>query len=151
MMEGWETIYRDGETEPSVWGTGTEDYFNGAWYYLVKGGRFDSLYHGCIMRDLLRNRIAVYRFDMAAPVSFSKSLRVYINHGFYNNLTCDYSSTAFWYQEEPHRVVPELPPVHLRVPHPAAYNVAQNILLLGPPAIAAFALLRKLTHRQSKK
>ena len=119
MMEGWETITRDGETEPSVRGTGTEDYFNGAWYYLPKGGRFSAPYHGCILRDLLRSRIAVYRFDMSAPVSFSRSLRVSIDHGFSNELDCDYSSTAYWYQTEPHRPWPNCRSVHLRQAQPA--------------------------------
>ena len=148
MMEGWETIYRDGEAQPSVIGTGTEDYFNGAWYYLLKGGRFAAPFHGCILRDLLRSRIAVYRFDMAAPVPFSRSLRVCIGHGFHNELACDYSSTAYWYQEEPHRPFPELLPVNLRHPHPATVNIAQSVMLLAPPAIAALALLwRSWRHR----
>jgi hypothetical protein len=151
MMEGWETITRDGETEPSVRGTGTEDYFNGAWYYLPKGGRFSAPYHGCILRDLLRSRIAVYRFDMSAPVPFSRSLRVEIRHGFYNELACDYSSTAYWYQAEPHRPFPELQPVNLRHPQPAAANLAQSALLLAPPVVAILALLWRLGRHRSKK
>jgi hypothetical protein len=141
MMEGWETISRDGEPEPSVMGTGTEDYFNGAWYYLSKGGRFSAPYHGCILRDLLRSRIAVYRFDISAPVSFSRSLQVNVNHGFSNDIACDYSSTAYWYQAEPHRPFPELLPVHLRRPQPATVNLAQSALLLAPPAAALLALI----------
>ena len=148
MMEGWETITRDGETEPSLRGTGTEDYFNGAWYYVLKGGRFSAPYHGCIVRDLLRSRIAAYRFDMTAPVSFSRSLQVKIDHGFYNVLECDYSSTAYWYQTEPHRPFPELLPVPLRHPEPAINNLAQSALLVGPPLITALALLwRRRRHR----
>jgi hypothetical protein len=150
MMEGWESIYHDGETEPSVRGTGTEDYFNGSWYYLPKGGRFSAPYHGCIVRDLLRSRIAVYRFDMAAPLSFSRSLRVEIGHGFSDDLTCDYSSTAYWYQVEPHGLFPELPPVDLRQPHPATINLAQSALVLAPPVAALLALSWRLTRRRRK-
>jgi len=150
MMEGWETIYRDGEAKPSVLGTGTEDYFNGAWYYLSKGGRFAAPYHGCIVRDLLRSRIAAYRFDMAAPVSFSHSLQVNIGHGFYNELACDYSSTAYWYQEEPHRSFPELLPVNLRQPHPATVNLAQSALLFAPPVITVLALLWHFKPHRTK-
>jgi hypothetical protein len=150
MMEGPETITRDGEPEPSVRGTGTEDYFNGAWYYLSKGGRFSAPYHGCILRDLLRSRIAVYRFDMTAPVSFSRSLQVRINHGFSNELDCDYSSTTYWYQAEPHRPFPELPPVPLRQPDPATVNLAQSALLLAPPIATLLALWWKLRRRRRK-
>ena len=148
MMEGWEMIFRDGESEPSVRGTGTEDYFNGAWYFLSNEGRFAAPYHGCIVRDVLRGRIAAYRFDLSAPVLFSRSLRVEIAHGFYNELACDYSSTAYWYQAEPHRPFDELPPVHLRKPHPPARNLAQSALVLGPPVAALLTLLWGLGRRR---
>ena len=151
MMEGWESIYRDGETEPSVSGTGTEDYFSGAWYFLSKAGCFSAPYHGCIVRDVLRSRIAVYRFDMSAPVSFSRSLRVEIAHGFYNDLDCDYSGTAYWYQAEPHRTFTPLPPVPLRQPHPVTLNVMQSALLLAPPVAATLAFLWGLKRRRRKE
>jgi hypothetical protein len=151
MLEGWEAIYRDGETAPSVHGTGTEDYFNGAWYFLSKEGRFSAPYHGCIVRDVLRSRVAVYRFEMSAPVSFSRSLRVEIGHGFFNELTCDYSSTAYWYQAEPHRPFPALPPVGGRQPQPATANLAQTGLLLAPPAAMLLALLWRITARRPKR
>jgi D-arabinan exo alpha-(1,3)/(1,5)-arabinofuranosidase (non-reducing end) len=151
MMEGWETIYRDGETEPSVHGTGTEDYFGGAWYYLPRYGRFSAPYHGCIVRDLLRGRVAVYRFDVSAPVSFSHSLRVEIGHGFSNELACDYSSTAYWYQAEPHQLWTALPPVDHRRPHPATRNLAQSALVMGPPVLAALALLWRWRRHRRKR
>jgi hypothetical protein len=140
MLEGWEMIYRDGESEPSVRGTGTEDYFNGAWYYLARGGRFSAPYHGCLVRDVLRGRVAAYRFDMAAPVSFSRSLRVQVRHGFYNDLLSDYSSTAYWYQSESHRPFYEMPPVAARQPQPATVNLAQSALIFAPPLAALLAL-----------
>jgi hypothetical protein len=93
----------------------------------------------------------VYRFDMSAPISFSRSLRVQIAHGFYNDLDCDYSSTAYWYQTEPHRPFPKLLPIHLRKPHPVTMNVAQSALLLAPPVAATLALLWRLKRRQRRK
>lgn len=150
MMEGWETIYRDGETEPSVVGTGTEDYFNGAWYYIARHSCFAAPYHGCIVRDLFRNRFAVYRFDLSAPVSFLHSLRVCIGHGFHNELDCDYSSTAYWYQEEPHHPYPELPPVHLRRASSVTKNLAQSALVLVPPILAALTLLWRMKRHRTK-
>jgi hypothetical protein len=148
MMEGWESLYIDGEAQPSVIGTGTEDYFNGAWYYLVKGGTFSAPYHGCIVRDLIRGRIAVYRFDMAAPVSFSRSLKVNIDHGFRNDSTSDYSSTAYWYQEEPHRPFHPLPQSQYRKPKKPLSNIAQAALLVGPPAIFGLSLFWRLIRRR---
>ncbi len=96
------------------------------------------------MRDLLRSRIAAYRFDLSAPVAFSRSLRVEIGHGFSNDLDCDYSSTAYWYQTEPHRPFEELPPVPLRRPEPATLNLAQWALILVVPVAVLLALLWKL-------
>jgi len=150
MLEGWEAIYRDGESEPSVHGTGTEDYFNGAWYFLPKEGRFSAPYHGCILRDVLRSRVAAYRFDMSAPISFSRSLRVEIGHGFSDELACDYSSTAYWYQAEPHRPFDKLPPADLRRPQPATVNLAQAALVLAPPVAAVLALVWRLTRNRRK-
>jgi Protein of unknown function (DUF2961) len=150
MLEGWEMIYRDGEAEPSVRGTGTEDYFGGSWYYLPKHGRFSAPYHGCIVRDLFRSRIAVYRFDLSVPVSFSQSLRVEIGHGFANEVPCDYSSTAYWYQAEPHQPWNELPPMDQRQPHSATRNVAQSALLLAPPVVATLAFLWGLKQHRRK-
>jgi hypothetical protein len=95
---------------------------------------------------VLRSRIAVYRFDMSSPVSFSRSLHVEVGHGFYNELDCDYSSTAYWYQAEPHRPFPELSPVDLRRAQPATGNLAQSALVLAPAIAAVLAVLWRLKH-----
>jgi hypothetical protein len=87
---------------------------------------------------------------MAAPLSFSRSLRVEIGHGFSDDLTCDYSSTAYWYQAEPHGSFPELPTVDLRQPHPATVNLAQSALVLAPPVAALLALLWRLARQRRK-
>ncbi|MCH7698832.1 MAG: DUF2961 domain-containing protein, partial [Chloroflexi bacterium] len=47
---------------------------------------------------------------------FQKSIRVTIEHGHANNLSNDYSSTAYWYQTEPHAAFPPLPEVADRLP-----------------------------------
>jgi hypothetical protein len=43
---------------------------------------------------------------------------VTIEHGHANNLSNDYSSTAYWYQAEPHKPFPPLLPVEERLPRP---------------------------------
>jgi hypothetical protein len=43
---------------------------------------------------------------------------VSIEHGHANKLSNDYSSTAYWYQIEPHGPFPALLPVELRMPRP---------------------------------
>jgi hypothetical protein len=72
---------------------------------------------------------------------------VHLDHGFRNQVKGDYSSTAYWYQEEPHRPYARLPEVSARQPAPALANVAQVALLLGPPLLAGAALLWRLSKR----
>ncbi len=41
-----------------------------------------------------------------------------IEHGHNNKLSNDYSSTAYWYQFEPHKRFPKLPPAAKRLARP---------------------------------
>jgi hypothetical protein len=59
-----------------------------------------------------------YRFHIEDPVRFQKSIRVTIEHGHNNHRSDDWSSTAYWYQTEPHQEFPPLPPVAERLPLP---------------------------------
>ena len=58
----------------------------------------------------------MYRFHIADPMYFQKSLRAGIEHGHANHRSDDFSSTAYWYQTEPHKKLEPLPPVKLRLP-----------------------------------
>jgi hypothetical protein len=49
---------------------------------------------------------------------FQKSIRVTIEHGHANDMSNDYSSTAYWYQTEPHAPFPPLLPADQRLPRP---------------------------------
>lgn len=120
-------IDQDGEF-PTICGTGTEDYFGGAWNFEhPKGeyGVYSTPYLGLpqvIKPDGLYNsqqRFGMYRWHMMDPVRFQEDLRVTIQAlGWrspiegkrrYLPLQDDIASTAFWYQTEPHASFPELP------------------------------------------
>jgi hypothetical protein len=58
----------------------------------------------------------MYRFYVNDPVRFQKSIRVTIEHGHDNNFENDYTSTAFWYQDEPHKPFPAMPRASDRLP-----------------------------------
>ena len=47
---------------------------------------------------------------------FQKSIRVTIEHGHANNFENDYTSTAFWYQKDPHKAFPPRPSAQERLP-----------------------------------
>jgi hypothetical protein len=61
-------------------------------------------------------RFGLYRWHIADPVRFKKDLKVSIqalgwqSEGRYLQLEDDISSVAFWYQTEPHKKFPPLPP-----------------------------------------
>ena len=65
---------------------------------------------------LYKGKQSVYRYHIEDPVHFRESIRVTIEHGHANNLSNDYSSTAYWYQTEPHGAPPALLPVAERLP-----------------------------------
>ncbi len=117
--EGDDFFYIDGENEPSLRGTGTEDYFCDGWGFRVQSGSFYGapLFEGFKRGD----RTSVYRWHITDPVTFTKSLRVEIEHvgpvfdendkmtSGYGERPDDDSSVAFWYQLEPHKAYPAMP------------------------------------------
>jgi hypothetical protein len=106
FLEGDEIFTVDGEFRGQ--GTGTEDYFNGGWYF--QDGPFAAPYHGVVMMDPEKGRVAAYRWHLPDPVRFRDSLRVEIEHGHGNEAVADYATVAYWYQTEPHSPLSPLPP-----------------------------------------
>lgn len=127
--EGEIKFYMDGDTDfPTICGTGTEDYFGGAWNFeFPKGeyGVFSTPFLGMpqvIQPDGLyqaQQRFGMYRWHVMDPIRFEEDLRVTIQalgwrsgqggQGRYLPLQDDISSTAYWYQSEPHAPFPALP------------------------------------------
>lgn len=123
--EGEIKFYMDGDNEwPTIAGTGTEDYFGGAWNFeFPKGeyGVFSGPYTGVpqvIKPDGLyssQQRFGMYRWHITDPIRFEQDLRVTIqalgwrNGGRYLPMQDDIASTVFWYQNEPHAPFPTLP------------------------------------------
>ena len=99
--EGDEMVFIDGDTLPTMNGTGTEDFFNTSWCPK------EILQHPYFGYPRVNNETGwlghthVYRFFIADPVFFDKSCRFTIEHGHNNNLTLDLASVAYWYQDIP--------------------------------------------------
>ena len=123
--EGDDFFFIDGEKEPSLRGTGTEDYFCDAWGFRQQDGAFygTPLWEGYGAGD----RGTAYRFHIADPVVFNKSLRVEIEHKgsqhFDDGTVSGFierddlmSSVAIWYQTEPHKPWPAMPLAAERLP-----------------------------------
>jgi hypothetical protein len=115
--EGDDMIFIDGDKLPTINGTGTEDYYNGAWDF---GGKaFDYLHNGApyiVNAERLGGRWCLYRWHIESPITFEKSIRVTIEHGHANGRSDNFYSTAYWYQAEPHAAFPALPAPADRVP-----------------------------------
>lgn len=130
MSDGWWgegeiKFYMDGDKDdPTICGTGTEDYFCGAWNFGGGGPAqdgatpFTSLFSGYPLRLAPAGAVpkhGMYRWHIMDPVRFGKDLRVTMQalgwlpgHKF-QPLTDDIASTAYWYQAEPHGKFPKMP------------------------------------------
>jgi hypothetical protein len=114
--EGDDMFFIDGDPHPSITGTGSEDYFLGA--YDFGEHSFSYRLFGAPVKGEERagSRSSVYRFHLDSPITFSKSLRATIEHGHANHRSDNFYSVAYWYQTEPHAPFPVLPPVDQRLP-----------------------------------
>lgn len=107
--EGDDRWWIDDDVEPTLLGTGTEDYFNDAWGFRL----VSRPYYGINVWEgmVYGGRVSAYRWHVPDPIPFSQRARFVIEHkgtfwDFEKNEIAhpyrerpDYlSSVAFWYQ-----------------------------------------------------
>ena len=114
--EGDDMFFIDGEKTPSINGTGSEDYFLGAWDFGSKPYAYASSGAPVKGDELAGSRSSVYRFHLDSPITFTKSFKATIEHGHANARSDNFYSVAYWYQTEPHVPFPKLPSVEERIP-----------------------------------
>ncbi|NLG99984.1 MAG: DUF2961 domain-containing protein [Chloroflexi bacterium] len=122
--EGEIKFFIDGDTFPTICGTGTEDYFGGAYGWEVNGQYtpYSTLYMGVHQiheprgGEDVQQRFAMYRWHIPDPVRFEQDLKVTLqdlgwrrNGRTYLCRSDDFSSVAFWYQTLPTVEFPPLP------------------------------------------
>jgi hypothetical protein len=138
--EGEIKFYMDGDVDyPTICGTGTEDYFGGAWGFITKQGNraveniystsflgypfysnFEDCYNDQFMGDCPPMR-GMYRWHILDPIRFESDLKVTIqqigvcNRGLFERQD-DVASVAYWYQTEPHNPFTQLMPAEKRWP-----------------------------------
>ncbi|MBE6589244.1 MAG: DUF2961 domain-containing protein [Ruminococcaceae bacterium] len=122
--EGEIKFYIDGDSDfPTICGTGTEDYFCGAYNFDVDGKyvEYTTPYTGLskvratdgIYRA--QRYFNMYRWHIVDPIYFKEDLRVTIqalgwrSEGRYLPLQDDISSVAYWYSDRLDDVYPTLP------------------------------------------
>ena len=131
--EGDEMIFIDDNSKPAITGTGTEDYYNGAWNFGGVTGiqPFAYLHNGApyvASPEKVGGRYCLYRWHIESPITFEKQLKVTIEHGHANHRSDNFYSAAYWYQTEPHAPFPALPPAEDRIP---------RVIRVGGPGVAA--------------
>ena len=127
--ESDDRFYVDGEAEPSIVGTGCEDFFNDAWNLRL----FTNANTGVTIKEPNGEdcRFTAYRWHVQAPVTFRKSLKVDIERRSFAQVTdpetgerklYDFkyrpdfcSSVAFWYQKKIARPFDRFPPGEERI------------------------------------
>lgn len=112
----------DDQKYPTICGTGTEDYFGGAWCFA--GENYSAPYFGYQMVSGEVNkpgaRMTLYRFHVQDPVFFKKELRVTMQalgwrgEKRYLPLQDDISAVVYWYQTLPTAPFPKFPERNLR-------------------------------------
>jgi hypothetical protein len=145
--EGDEKVYIDGETSPSIQGTGTEDYFLSAWG-LKKTG---TPYFGVPYFDqwgIVGGHTSAYRWHLNDPIVFNTGIKMTFEHfGWigpdenpdykstsWNEREDDYSSVAFWYQtgeptfaaRAPHAKERKLPSIERTIAYARDYTGADR-------------------------
>jgi hypothetical protein len=123
FLEGNEMVFVDGESRPSIEGTGTEDYFSSGWYF--DRGLYSAPYHGVVIKDEKRSRVSAYRWHIEDAIPFKTSIRFTIEHGTGNNVTADYSSVAYYY---------------LAGPSPAPHPLPKDLLPSNIPPMTGFSI-----------
>ncbi len=144
--EGDDMIFVDGEPfPPRIHGTGSEDYLNQAYgmqdnAFLFNGS---SIFEGSTRPKALPGAPLAhggpggyqtsYVFHLTNPIHFRESILATIEHGHANHTCNDYSSTAYWYQLEPHRAQRILP-VAKRLPILLDFVNPKSVRSLKAPA-----------------
>jgi hypothetical protein len=113
--EGDEMLFVDSPDKPTISGTGSEDYFLGAWDFESKFA-YQTYGAPLVGSELAGSHNTAYRFHLDSPIPFTKSFKGTIEHGNANHRSDNYYSVAYWYQAEPHAPFPQLPPVEQRLP-----------------------------------
>jgi hypothetical protein len=127
--EGEIKFFMDGDTEfPTICGTGTEDYFCGAWGFYGSNNHEEAFSAPFVGYPLVRRvegevpKHGLYRWHIPDPIRFESDLKVTMQAlgwwpgGIFQPLQDDIASVGYWYQSEPHAKFPEMLPTHLRWP-----------------------------------
>jgi hypothetical protein len=124
--EGDDMMFIDDDKTPHILGTGSEDYYLGAWCFGNCGINPFGSNHSTFAFQRYGNPVnggddrgakwTLYRFHTDSPVPFQKYFKMTIEHGHANLRSDNFYTVAYWYQKGPHKLRKPLPPVEDRIP-----------------------------------
>ena len=98
-LEGDERFHVNNSPSPCIYGTGTEDYYLGGWYF--SSDTFTLPLHGHPIRvQDTQDRRGCYRFHISDCVPYETGCHLGIEHGGYNTDLADYTSVAYYYEDD---------------------------------------------------
>jgi len=103
-LEGNERILVDANQSPSYSGTGTEDFFNGGWYF--DQGPFTLPMHGNTAHVITgtADATSAYRLFLQDAVPFLKHIRVSMQHGGVDDVSANSWLLAYYYYQSQDRL-----------------------------------------------
>jgi hypothetical protein len=115
--EGDEKIYVDGESFPSTFGTGTEDYFGYAW---GNNQLYSNPFHAQTRCDGpgSKGNTSNIRYQLLDSVPFQKSLAFNIEVWHWEAVKVQYATVAFFYAGAGAKAEPGVPDLSGRKVHP---------------------------------
>ncbi len=101
-LEGDERAFIDTDGAPEIQGTGTEDFYEGGFYF--NHGPFTAAFNGNPVRLVGAGPLCptgdctdAYRLLLDDSIGFASSLRFGFEHGSGNSQAAVYGTTAYWY------------------------------------------------------
>ncbi|MGI8744161.1 MAG: DUF2961 domain-containing protein [Bryobacteraceae bacterium] len=118
-------IFIDDRAKPHIIGTGSQDYYLGAWCYGGCGISPFGTTRPTFAHQLYGNPVKggddrgakwmVYRFHLDSPIPFQKYFKMTIEHGHANHRPENFYTVAYWYLQGSHKPRKPLPPVEDRI------------------------------------
>ena len=96
-LEGDERIHYDGSLTPQIYGTGTEDIFNGGFYF--NRGTFNRPVHGNPSHvESPTDTTGCYRLFLGDRIHYKTALKAGVEHGGYNEKSGKYACVFYSYE-----------------------------------------------------
>ncbi len=98
-LEGDERVLVDGARTPVVLGTGTDDFFNGGFYF--DEGPFGLPIHGNVAHDAepAVDATSAYRFFVSDPILYRDHVRLSLQHGPADDVAVQAATLVYYYRQ----------------------------------------------------